>query len=235
MNDKVTFTISSVLAIALAIWQVFVKPEGVGILVTVQLVVIVVLAVIVFVIYRSKKRLQDKLGLVKIYDRRRTAADKEYDFISSANRSLIFVGIMHRSLWNYREDLEKALLSIAARNVEVKFYLSAPDGAELKRRAEDEGDLQDDWPDQIRLQISRFKHLKERYPTLNLSVFTYKEYPAWHIILRDENRALIGWYPLGHTGYDAPLLEMTCELQSTLFAPVERWLRSLERNAVKVL
>jgi hypothetical protein len=235
MNDKVTFALSSVLAIALAVWSVFAKPEGLGLLVTVQLVVIIVLAVIFFLIYRSKKRLQDKLGLVKVYDRRRTATDKEYDFISSANRSLIFVGIMHRSLWNYREDLEKALLSTAARNVEVKFYLSAPDSEELKKRAEDEGDLQGDWTDQIRLQISRFRHLKERYPTLNLSVFTYKEYPAWHIILRDESRVLVGWYPVGRTGYDAPLLEMTCESQSTLFAPVERWLRSLERNAVRVL
>jgi hypothetical protein len=235
MNDKILFVISCILAVALAIWTVFAKPEGLLLLVSIQLVVIILLIGGVVWFFQSKNKLLRRMGLKKVYERRKKATDKEYEFVSGANRSLVFVGIMHRSLWNYREQLEKALLSISDRNVEVKFYLSSPESPELRRRAADEADLADDWPEQIRLQISRFKHFKERYPTFNLSVFTYDAYPVWHIILRDDSRALVGWYPLGHTGYDAPLYEVTRDPHSSLFAPIELWLRSLERSATQVL
>jgi hypothetical protein len=235
MNDKTAFVASAILAISLSVWQVFAQPEGLKTLVVVQLCTIILLSVAMFYFYFTKRSLSAKVGLIKMYDHRRSAADEEYKFMRSANRTLTLVGIMHRSLWNYSEDLEEVLLNAARRNVEIKFYLSSPDGEALRRRAEDEGDRSDDWPQQTRLQISRFKHLKEKYPTLQLSVFTYTEYPVWHIILRDGNRALVGWYPLGRTGYDAPLCEMTLDAPSSFCVPIERWLRSLEGNATQVL
>lgn len=163
------------------------------------------------------------------------ASQKEYEFIGRTKRKIVFIGIMHRSLWNYRDELERAILSVLNKNAELKFYLSSPDSTELMKRAEDEQDIQGDWPNQIRTQISRFKDLKEKYPKLNLSVFTYDEYPVWHIIMRDEERALVGWYPIGHTGYDAPLYEMKCDVETSFFAPIERWMNSIERNAKRII
>ena len=68
---------------------------------------------------------------------------------------------------------------------------------------------------------------------INVQIKLYKEYPVWRMIIVDENRAHVGYYPPGKRGYEGPLFLFDADARAGLFYPVNRqfdvlWSRSGE-------
>ncbi len=231
-NERLTL-IGCATTVLLSIWTVAASGSTRVVVAGLQLVVIVMLAVGILALVRQLNNLRKVFGLQDFAKSRRLTREKELQFISDTRRSVRCVGIMHRSLWDDRIPFEQAILSAAARGATLDFYLCSSDSAELGRRAVDEHEIAADWSRQIELQIGRFRQFKRDHPTVQLRLFTYTAYPVWHLVCRDEDDLLVGWYPVDRTGYDAPLYELSAKEETSLASPLTQWLEWLERNAIE--
>lgn len=68
---------------------------------------------------------------------------------------------------------------------------------------------------------------------LNLEIKLYEEHPVWRMMITDESRAFVGYYPPGKRGYEGPMFVFEADDPSGLFYPASHyfdlvWARSGE-------
>lgn len=68
---------------------------------------------------------------------------------------------------------------------------------------------------------------------LNLEIKLYQEHPVWRMVITDERRAFVGYYPAGKRGYEGPMFVFDSDDPSGLFYPANHyfdiiWARSGE-------
>lgn len=131
--------------------------------------------------------------------------EKEMKLISEAKKNVKILGISHRTLWAETEDFLSSLIDAGHKGVKITFLILDPNGKNLIPKAMDEGDDPDNWKNEIKNSINRFIKLEQDHPTINLELYTYDMFPIWHMVIIDDNIALIGYYPTGKSGSSSPL------------------------------
>lgn len=66
---------------------------------------------------------------------------------------------------------------------------------------------------------------------LNLEIKLYREYPFWRILIADNVKAYMGYYPKNKRGYEGPMFVFDADDNSTLFHPVNYYFDRLWAQA----
>jgi hypothetical protein len=130
-------------------------------------------------------------------------------------------------------------------SVKSTFLILNPDGNNLILKAKDEGIANPDepynwevrtdiWKDEIKSKIGRFKDLKEDHPRIDLELYTYDIFPIWHMVIIDDKIGLIGYYPTGGSGGDAPLY-LIKEDEMSLLTPFIKYFDTIKSGGKKII
>ena len=228
------FVLSTIVAIALTIWSLL-AAEGslVTVLMSAQLLVLCGIGALSVFFWRRSRRDRAQLGVRRLLSERRLGRELEYAFMEDARRSLVLVGIVHRTLWSDKARFEVALEKAARSGAVIRVYFVAPGSKHLERRALEEHESPEDWGSHIRQAGRLFLEFQRRHPDAKIELYTYDQYPVWHLVLRDEREGFVGWYAPQKHGYDSPVYECALEAEGGLATPALQWFRSMQLDATR--
>ncbi len=231
-NAKI-FALSTGIAISLSIWGLLASRRGlVTVVLCLQLIVLAGLAVLSWYLLRRSRGYRDQLGVVRLMPERRDGRELEYNFLAGATRELTLVGIIHRTFWSDKARFERALDEAVSSGACLSVYFLLPDSENLQRRATEEHEPASDWSNQIRQTARLFKDFSRRHPDADIKMFTYDEYPVWHLVLRDQREGFIGWYAPAKHGYDSPLYHCSLDSDGGIAIPALQWFKAMQLSAV---
>ncbi|MFF0528088.1 hypothetical protein ACFYT3_06830 [Nocardia amikacinitolerans] len=175
-------------------------------------------------------------SLKEVYESRNAASEQdEIDAIHRAKSSVKVLGISHKILWSNQSVFRDALIAASRNRVEVTFLILDPTSDNLTLKARDEGEDPSIWINDINASIARFHDLKAKQPELRLELYTYDEFPIWHMLIIDEKIGYIGYYPTDRSASHAPLyvLERSDEKYS-LLVPLMKQFEHLKSTGVRL-
>ena len=200
----------------------------------VYIVFLSVIAVLIVTIRILHLRLR-RTGIVAVYPNRGALTGKEIELISKAKKNIRVLGISHRTLWGETESFPESLIEAGEKGgAEITFLTLNPKGENLCRRARDEGGKPGTFRKEIESSIARFEELKEAHPTIKLEVYTYDIFPIWHMVIIDDNIALIGYYPARRVGAGSPLY-LIKENDLSLLAPVIKCFDAIKSSGNRII
>ncbi len=62
---------------------------------------------------------------------------------------------------------------------------------------------------------------------LNLQIKLYSDYPVWRLLIADNSKAFLGYYPTGMRGYEGPMFVFQAVDNATLFQPVKHYFNTV--------
>jgi hypothetical protein len=172
--------------------------------------------------------------LVKIYTSKDEKAwEKEINLISEAKDSVKILGISHRTRLA-RPDFEDTLIQAGEAGVEITILILDNDGANLVPKAVDEGADPNSWKSHIASSNIQFKQIKRDHPRINVELYTYDIFPIWHMVIIDDNKCLIGYYPTGRPGGKSPLYLIT-EGDLSLLTPFIKYFNNIKDSGKRII
>ena len=171
----------------------------------------------------------------KIYPQRGPLEKKEeIKLISKATNDVKILGISHRTLW-VEPDFEKTLIATEHKDIKITILILDPEGVNLTKRAEEEGRRDSNiWKNDINGSIGTCKELKNKYQTINLELYTYDIYPIWHMVIIDDKKGLISYYPPGHAGSMSPVYVIN-DHDLSLLTPFIKCFNTIKDGGKKII
>lgn len=167
--------------------------------------------------------------LVKIYTSKvEKAWEKEINLISEAKDSVKILGISHRTRLA-RPRFVDTLIKAGVKGIKITILILDHKGKNLAPKANDEGAIPDSWKSHIESSIIQFEQIKQDYPRIDIELYTYDIFPIWHMVIIDDNKGLIGYYPTRSPGGESPLYLIKRD-DLSLLTPFIKYFNSIKDN-----
>lgn len=184
------------------------------------------------------------------FDGRRSTEEK-VEFLQSAKREIIFLGIRLRQFVGFFSnrkdaDFKDPILALLGRGVVIKCYLADPDSNLTRAYFTDRATVlpEDAFGDALIPQIIEdLKKIKAELAALcegaQFEIYTYKHFPTAHFLSVDRSsfagKMLVSNYTFGIPRSKIPVIEVNKEYNPKLFDMYNRSLEAIIKDAKEIL
>lgn len=151
---------------------------------------------------------------------------------STANSSVKFMTISGRSI--YSGDVEEILRERSRAGFQVKLLLFDWNSPWFPAKMRDERRETDEAIELAREKARAIAHqmlMLGTLPNLQLDIRLYREYPAWRLMIVDNHKAFLGYYPPGKRGYEGPMFVFEKGVEGSLFYPINQYFDRLWQSS----
>lgn len=155
----------------------------------------------------------NEIGLKDVYT---TNKPTLLDYLNETDNSFYFFGISAKRTTSTPE-LQQKLIELGRKDGDIRFLLFNPNGPNLKRKAQDEGDNWQSWEKEISATIERLKSIAKSN-NIKIQIRLYDQFPVWRQVIIDRKKIYLNYFLSGKQGPQSPLLEITSR-EDSLFWP----------------